>query len=37
MNGLTVTLLGLLAFAVVMNAIAWVDYRRRSRGIHNRH
>ena len=36
MNGLTLTLLGLLAFAVVMNVIAWVDYRRRSRGTHSR-
>jgi len=34
MNGLTLTLLGLLAFAVVLNVIAWVDYRRRSRETH---
>jgi hypothetical protein len=36
MNGLTVTLLGLLAFAVGMNIIALVDYRRRSRGTHQK-
>jgi cytochrome b len=36
MNGLTLTLLGLLAFAVVMHVIAWVDYQRRSRGTHSR-
>jgi hypothetical protein len=33
MNGQIGSLLGLLAFAVVLNVIAWVDYRRRSRGM----
>jgi hypothetical protein len=36
MNGLILSLLGLLAFAVVLNVIAWVDYRRRSRGTHQK-
>ena len=34
MNGLTVRLFGLLAFAMVMNVIAGLDERRRDRDIY---
>ncbi len=36
MNGLTFSLLGPLAFAIVLDVIAWVDYRRRSEGTHHK-
>lgn len=35
MNGLMATLLGLLAFGIIMNIIAYVDWRRRSRMAHS--
>ena len=31
MNGLMFFLLGLLGFGLVMNVIAWIDYRKRSK------
>ena len=34
MDGLTYTLTGLLIFAIAMNIIAYVDWRRRSRMAH---
>jgi hypothetical protein len=37
MNGLILTFLWLLVLAGVVNVIAWVDYRRRSRGSHPKH
>jgi putative exporter of polyketide antibiotics len=36
MNGFIVTLLWLLGLAVVINVVALVDYRRRSRGTHHK-
>jgi hypothetical protein len=36
MNGLIMTFLWLLGLAVVVNIVALVDYRRRSRGIHQK-
>lgn len=36
MDGLMVTFIGLLFFAVVMNIIAYVDWRKRSKAAHSR-
>lgn len=36
MNGLMFTLLGLLLFGIVMNIIAYVDWRKRSKASHSR-
>jgi hypothetical protein len=36
MNGLMVMLLWLLGLAVVINVVALVDYRRRSKGTHHK-
>lgn len=36
MNGLMFTLLGLLLFGIVMNIIAYVDWRKRSKASHAR-
>ncbi len=34
MDGLTLTLTGILFFAIVMNIIGYVDWRKRSRAAH---